>query len=47
MLGAILSDTVIFKSPTTTKLDIKACEELALVAGVADIKGIWCRNVYG
>ena len=38
MLGAILSDTVILKSPTTTKLDIKACEELALVAGVADIK---------
>ena len=38
MLGAILSDTVIFKSPTTTKLDIKACEELALIAGVSDIK---------
>lgn len=40
MLCAILSDTVIFKSPTCTKEDIKAVEELALIAGVDDVKAL-------
>lgn len=34
MLSAILSDTMIFKSPTTTEMDKKAAEELAKIAGV-------------
>lgn len=38
MLAAILSDTVIFKSPTCTDLDIRAVEELAAIAGVDDPK---------
>jgi len=40
LLCAILSDTVIFKSPTTTDDDKKAVEALAKVAGVADYKGL-------
>lgn len=40
MLCAILSDTVIFKSPTCTPVDIKAVEELALIAGIADYKAL-------
>ena len=38
MLCAILSDTVIFKSPTCTKIDTKVCKELAEIAGVPDYK---------
>jgi len=38
MLMAILSDTVIFKSPTCTKVDTKAVKELAEIAGVEDYK---------
>ena len=38
MMCAILSDTVIFKSPTCTKEDTKACKELAEIAGVANPK---------
>ena len=34
MCCAILSDTVIFKSPTCTKEDTKACKELATIAGI-------------
>ena len=34
MLCAILSDTVLFKSPTTTDWDKKAVEELAKIAGI-------------
>lgn len=34
MLSAILSDTMIFKSPTTTEMDKRAAEELAKIAGV-------------
>ena len=34
LLSAILSDTLIFKSPTTTELDKQACEDLAKIAGV-------------
>ena len=37
MLCAILSDTVIFKSPTCTPADKKAVEELAKIAGVSDV----------
>ncbi len=40
MLCAILSDTVIFKSPTCTKVDTKACKELALIAGIEDYKAL-------
>ncbi len=36
ILCAILSDTVIFKSPTCTDADKKAVEELARIAGVDD-----------
>lgn len=34
LLSAILSDTLIFKSPTTTEMDKLACEELAKIAKV-------------
>ena len=34
MLSAIISDTLLFKSPTSTKDDQKAAEELAEIAGV-------------
>lgn len=37
LLSAILSDTVIFKSPTTTEKDVSAAEELAKIAGIEDI----------
>ncbi|SFV58485.1 Manganese-dependent inorganic pyrophosphatase [hydrothermal vent metagenome] len=40
MLCAILSDTVIFKSPTCTKEDTKACKELADIAGIEDYKTV-------
>lgn len=34
LLSAILSDTLLFKSPTTTELDKIACENLEKIAGV-------------
>ncbi len=40
MMCAILSDTVIFKSPTCTKEDTKACKELAEIAAVEDYKAV-------
>ncbi len=40
MLCAILSDTVIFKSPTCTKMDTKICKQLAAIAGIEDYKGL-------
>jgi manganese-dependent inorganic pyrophosphatase len=40
MMCAILSDTVIFKSPTCTKLDTKVVKELAQIAGVEDYKAL-------
>lgn len=40
MLCAILSDTVIFKSPTCTDADKKAVDELARIAGVSDVKAL-------
>lgn len=38
MMMAILSDTVIFKSPTCTKVDTKAVKELAKIAQIDDFK---------
>lgn len=38
MLSAILSDTLLFKSPTCTSRDIEAAKELAELAGIKDIK---------
>jgi len=40
MMCAILSDTVIFKSPTCTKTDTKAVKELAEIAGIEDPKAL-------
>lgn len=40
MMCAILSDTVIFKSPTCTTADIKCVEALAEIAGIADYKAL-------
>ncbi len=37
MVAAILSDTVVFKSPTCTKRDIAMAERLAKIAGCAVI----------
>jgi len=37
---AILSDTVIFKSPTCTKIDTKAVKELAEIAGIENYKAL-------
>ncbi len=37
LLAAILSDTVVFKSATTTEMDKEAAEELAKIAGIDDI----------
>jgi manganese-dependent inorganic pyrophosphatase len=38
MMCAILSDTVIFKSPTCTKVDTKVCKQLAQIANIEDYK---------
>ena len=40
MMCAILSDTVIFKSPTCTKIDTKICKELAAICEIKDYKAI-------
>lgn len=40
MLCAILSDTVIFKSPTCTTADIRCVEDLANIANVTDVKAL-------
>jgi manganese-dependent inorganic pyrophosphatase len=40
MMCAILSDTVIFKSPTCTKADTKAVKELAAIAGIEHPKEV-------
>ena len=40
MLSAIISDTVLFKSPTTTEEDKKACDELAKIAGISDMESL-------
>ncbi|MBW9223944.1 manganese-dependent inorganic pyrophosphatase [Methanothermococcus sp. SCGC AD-155-E23] len=38
LLSAIISDTVLFRSPTTTDLDKKIGEKLAKIAGIEDIQ---------
>ncbi len=40
MLSAILSDTVIFRSPTCTDKDRRVASELAAVAGIEDVEGL-------
>ncbi|MEZ9370589.1 manganese-dependent inorganic pyrophosphatase [Shewanella sp. 10N.286.51.B2] len=40
MMCAILSDTVIFKSPTCTTADIRCVEALAEIAGIEDFKAV-------
>lgn len=40
MMCAILSDTVIFKSPTCTKEDTKAVKELSRICGIEDFKAL-------
>jgi manganese-dependent inorganic pyrophosphatase len=40
MLCAIISDTVIFKSATCTDQDKAACEDLAKIAGIADVQAL-------
>jgi manganese-dependent inorganic pyrophosphatase len=40
MMMAILSDTIIFKSPTCTKVDTKAVKELAKIAEIEDYKAL-------
>jgi manganese-dependent inorganic pyrophosphatase len=40
MMCAILSDTVIFKSPTCTKIDTKITKELAVIAEIKDYKAV-------
>lgn len=37
---AIMSDTVLFKSPTTTEYDKRAVEELAKIAGIEDYEAL-------
>ncbi len=34
MLSSIISDTLLFKSPTCTKEDIEACKELAVISDI-------------
>ncbi len=38
LMATILSDTMIFKSPTTTDADIKAVEELSKIANIENVK---------
>src|SRR5690554_8148948 len=40
MVCAILSDTVMFKLPTSTKTDIKVCEAMAEIAGIHDYQAL-------
>jgi manganese-dependent inorganic pyrophosphatase len=40
MMCAILSDTVIFKSPTCTKIDTKVVKELSAICGISDYKSL-------
>ncbi|MCK5818992.1 MAG: manganese-dependent inorganic pyrophosphatase [Psychromonas sp.] len=39
MMGAIISDTVNFRGPTTTDMDKEAVKGLAKIAGVEDVQG--------
>lgn len=37
LMSGILSDTLIFKSPTCTDIDVEICNKLAAIAGIKDI----------
>ena len=37
MISAILSDTLHFRSPTTTDADKKVCQALQSLAGISDL----------
>lgn len=37
LTGAIISDTLLFRSPTCTEQDIEICKKLAEIAGISDI----------
>ncbi|MBR2779606.1 MAG: putative manganese-dependent inorganic diphosphatase [Firmicutes bacterium] len=39
LLSAILSDTLAFRSPTCTEMDVKTADALAQIAGIEDIQG--------
>lgn len=43
MLSAILSDTVIFRSPTCTKKDEDIAKELAIIAGIENVEDLGIR----
>ncbi len=38
LMSAVISDTLLFRSPTCTEIDIAAANELAKIAGVKDLK---------
>lgn len=38
MLSAIISDSLLFKSPTCTEEDVQAAQELAKIAGIEDVE---------
>lgn len=38
LLAGILADTIVFRSPTTTGIDIMSAERLAPLAGIVDVK---------
>ncbi|MDS0524086.1 putative manganese-dependent inorganic diphosphatase [Clostridium sp. SHJSY1] len=38
LCGAIISDTLLFRSPTCTEQDIHTCKKLAEIAGISDIE---------
>ncbi len=40
LLSGILSDTIIFKSPTCTQIDIDVANKLSNIAGISDINGL-------
>ncbi len=45
MLSAIISDTLLFKSPTTTQEDRDAAARLAGIAGIADIEAFGLKQL--
>ena len=38
LTGAIISDTLLFRSPTCTDQDVEICKKLAEIAGIADLE---------
>ncbi len=45
LMSAVISDTLLFRSPTCTEADIAACNALAAIAGVEDIKA-YAREMF-